>query len=417
MKGNHYLPVVLALAVFGCAQSPEQTSSAGVQISKAGNPEVPQGVPAWKQGMPDAQATSTLAPHPAKNTITPESEIPIANLKVPRGFKVEIWASGMPGARMMARGDRGTVWAGSRGIGRVYEIKDAGGRRTSRILVDKLTQPNGIAFKDGSLYVMAIDKVLRFDGIESNPNVAPKDITAAFNLPPKQHHNWKFLQFGPDGKLYVPFGAPCNICDPGAEYAQIRRYNPDGSGMEVVARGVRNSVGFDFHPRTGQLWFTDNGRDWLNDDGPEEELNRVTRVGEFFGFPYCHANGIPDPDVSKPNACRGVTLPVVTLGAHAAALGMRFYTGTMFPADYRDTAIVARRGSWNRQKLNGYDVVRVTPSADGRSARVDPFITGFMDASTNKFWGRPVDVLQLADGSMLVADEQNGAIYRVSYGR
>jgi glucose/arabinose dehydrogenase len=336
---------------------------------------------------------------------------------VPRGFKVEIWASGMPGARMMARGTQGTVWAGSRGIGRVYEIKDVGGRRTSRILVDKLTQPNGIAFKDGSLYVMAIDKLLRFDGIESNPDVEPKDITAAFNLPPKQHHNWKFLQFGPDGKLYVPFGAPCNICDPPPEYAQIRRYNPDGSGMEVVARGVRNSVGFDFHPRTGQLWFTDNGRDWLSDDGPEEELNRVTRVGEFFGFPYCHANGIPDPDVSKPNACRGVTLPVVKLGAHAAALGMRFYTGSMVPADYRDTAIVARRGSWNRQKLNGYDVVRVTPSADGRSARVDPFITGFMDPATNKFWGRPVDVLQLADGSMLVADEQNGAIYRVSYSR
>jgi glucose/arabinose dehydrogenase len=187
--------------------------------------------------------------------------------------------------------------------------------------------------------------------------------------------------------------------------------------MEVVARGVRNSVGFDFHPRTRELWFTDNGRDWMNDDGPEEELNRVTKAGEFFGFPYCHANGIPDPDVKKANACEGVTRPVALLGAHAAALGMRFYTGNMFPAEYRDSILVARRGSWNRTKLSGYDVVRVSVGADGRNPRVEPFLTGFMDAATNKFWGRPVDVMQLPDGSVLVADEQNGAIYRVSYSR
>ena len=317
----------------------------------------------------------------------------------------------------MVRGDRGTVWAGTRTIGRVYEIKDAGGRRTSRVLVDKLTQPSGVAFRNGSLYVVAIDKVLRYDGIESNPNAQAVDMTAAFKLPEKQHHAWKYIKFGPDDKLYIPFGTPCNICEPPPEYAQIRRYNPDGSGMEVVARGVRNSVGFDFHPRTKELWFTDNGRDWMSDDGPEEELNRVSRVGEFFGFPYCHAQGIADPDVKKSNACDGVTKPVALLGPHAAALGMRFYTGSMFPAEYRDAAIVARRGSWNRTRLSGYDVVRVTSSPDGRGARVEPFITGWMDASTNKFWGRPVDVMQMPDGSLLVADEQVGAIYRVSYAR
>jgi glucose/arabinose dehydrogenase len=415
MSGNRYL-LLLCLAALGCAQSPP-AEEPKVQLTKAANPNVPDGVPIWKQGMSDSHTTSTLAPHAAKMTVTPESEIPLSSLKVPPGFKVEIWASGMPGVRMMARGTQGTVWAGTRGIGRVYEIKDAGGKRTSRVLIDKLTQPNGVAFKDGSLYVMAIDKFLRYDGIEANPNVAPKDITAAFNLPPKQHHNWKFLAFGPDGKLYVPFGAPCNICEPPPEYAQIRRYNPDGSGMEVVARGVRNSVGFDFHPRTKELWFTDNGRDWVNDDGPEDELNRVSKVGENFGFPYCHANGISDPDVKKPDACRGVTMPVTTMGAHTASLGMRFYTGSMFPAEYRDSAIVARRGSWNRSKLNGYDVVRVTASADGRNAKIEPFITGFMDPATNKFWGRPVDVMQQPDGSMLVSDEQLGAIYRISYAR
>jgi glucose/arabinose dehydrogenase len=398
-------------------KEPSSGAGAAPTISKAANPDLPQGVPGWKQGMSDAHASSPLAPHAGKMTVTPDNEIPLSSLKVPAGFKVEIWASGMPGVRHMVRGDSGTIWAGTRTIGRVYEIKDAGGKRTSRVLVDKLTQPNGVAIKDGKLYVVAIDKVLRYDGIEANPNVQPVDVTAAFNLPPKQHHAWKYVKFGPDGKLYIPFGAPCNICLPDAEYAQIRRYNPDGSGMEVVARGVRNSVGFDFHPRTKELWFTDNGRDWLNDDGPEEELNRVTKVGEFFGFPYCHANGIPDPDVSKPNACAGVTMPVTTLGAHAAALGMRFYTGSMFPAEYRDSILVARRGSWNRTKLNGYDVVRVTPSSDGRSAKVEPFLTGFMDASSNKFWGRPVDVLQMPDGAVLVADEQVGAIYRVSYGR
>jgi glucose/arabinose dehydrogenase len=403
------------LLAAACAQTP--TQEAKVEVAPAANPNLPANVPAWKQGMQDLSAQSPLAPHAAKMTVTPVGEIPLDKIKAPPGFKVEIWASGMPGVRMMTRGQQGTVWAGSRGIGRVYEIKDRGGRRETRVLIDKLTQPNGLAFKDGSLYVMAIDKFLRFDGIEGNPNAQPVDITAKFNMPPKQHHNWKFLAVGPDGKLYVPFGAPCNICVPEAEYAQIRRYNMDGSGMEVVARGVRNSVGFDFHPVTGELWFTDNGRDWMADDGPEDELNRVGKVGEFFGFPYCHANGIPDRDVKKDNPCAGVTRPVATMGAHVAALGMRFYNGSMFPRQYRESIFVARRGSWNKQKLNGYDVVRVTATADGRNARSEPFLTGFMDPATNKFWGRPVDVMQMPDGAMLVADEQVGAIYRVSYGR
>ncbi|MEO5676393.1 MAG: PQQ-dependent sugar dehydrogenase [Usitatibacter sp.] len=408
--------LALCAAAAGCAQmSGQAPAPAKVEVSAAANPNLPPNTPAWKQGMPDMTAASPLAPHAPRLTVTPVGEIPLDKIKAPLGFKVEIWASGMPGARMMTRGAGGTVWVGTRALGRVYEVKDSGGARTHRILIDKLTQPNGLAFKDGALYVMAIDKFLRFDGIERDPGVQPVDITAAFNLPPKQHHNWKFLNIGPDGKLYVPFGAPCNICEPEPAYAQIRRYNWDGSGMEVVARGVRNSVGFDWHPKTKELWFTDNGRDWVDDNGPEEELNRVSKVGEFFGFPYCHANGIPDRDVRKENPCAGVTRPVTLLGAHAAALGMRFYTGAMFPAEYRDSILVARHGSWNRTKKTGFDVVRVTSSPEGGNARVQPFLTGFLDPATDTFWGRPTDVMLMPDGSVLVSDEQNGAIYRVSY--
>src|SRR3970040_1056493 len=248
--------------------------------------------PAWQQGKPPSMADSKLAPLAGRNTETPASEIPINKLKLPKGFSVEIWATGMPGGRAMARGDSGKIYMGTRGLGRVYEVTDEGGRRTSRVVVDKLTQPSGVAMHDGSLYVFAIDKVLRYDGIEKNPNVQPVDLTDRFNLPPQQHHTWKYIAFGPDGKLYVPFGAPCNICEPPPEYAQIRRYNADGSGMEVIARGVRNTQGFTWHPKTKELWFTDHGRDWMGDKGPEDELNRISQTGRNFGFPYCHAKGV-----------------------------------------------------------------------------------------------------------------------------
>jgi len=375
--------------------------------------------PAWKQGMPEKMKDSKLAPHAGKMTETPASDIPVSKLKAPRGFKVELWASGLPGGRAMALSEDGKkVYLGTRAIGRVYEVTDAGDKRTVRTVVDKLTQPAGVAYKDGALYVFAIDKVLKYDGIAGNPNAQPQDLTEKFDLPKEQHHNWKYVAFGPDGKLYVPFGAPCNICEPPKEYAQIRRYNPDGSGKEVIATGVRNSVGFDWHPRTKQLWFSDHGRDWMGDNAPSDELNRLAKPGANFGFPYCHANGVVDADFKKPKAeaCKGVTMPVLLTGPHAATMGVKFYTGKMFPKEYQNTMFIARKGSWNRTKPNGFDVVNVRVGGDGKSAKMRPFLTGFNESKDGyKFWGRPAYVAQMPDGALLVSDEQVGAIYRISY--
>ena len=364
--------------------------------------------------MPDSMANSTLAPLAAKLTVTKAADVPLDKLKVPAGFKVEVWADSVPGSRAIARGDSGKYYVGTRPLGRVYEITDNGSTRTARVVIDKLDQPT-VAYKNGSLYVMAVDKVLRFDGIDKNPGVAPVDLTANFNLPPEKHHNWKYIAFGPDGKLYIPFGAPCNICEPpSAEYAQIRRYNPDGSGMEVLARGIRNSVGFDWHPQTKELWFSNHGRDWLGDDTPNDTLNRL-KVGGHYGFPSCHQGNLPDPDVKRIKPCDGIEQPVALMGPHAAAMGVMFYTGNMFPAEYRNMALVARKGSWNRTKKIGHDVVIVRADADGKNAKVEPFITGFSNEADQSFWGRPAYMHQMDDGSILLSDEQMGVIYRVSY--
>ncbi|HEU5297023.1 MAG TPA: PQQ-dependent sugar dehydrogenase [Burkholderiaceae bacterium] len=404
-----------ALALAACQSMTTKPAPAAPAPTQAAAPAAAP--PAWQQGRTAEQASSTLAPVPGRMTATAAADIPIANLKLPPGFKAEIWATGLVGGRSMVRGDSGKIYMGTRAIGRVYEITDNGSTRSSRVVVDKLTQPAGVALRNGSLYVIAIDKVLRFDGIESNPGAQPVDMTAAFKLPPEQHHNWKYIAFGPDGKLYVPFGAPCNICEPPPEYAQLRRYNADGSGMEVIARGIRNTQGFAWHPVTGDLWFTDHGRDWMGDDTPEDELNRMPRAGLNFGFPYCHAAAVADKDIKKANPCDGVTLPVQTMGPHAAVMGLHFYTGNMFPAEYKNTMFIARKGSWNRTKKFGYDVVTVRTDGDGKSTGITPFMTGFMNSETQAFSGRPAYFLQLPDGSLLISDEQLGAIYRISYSR
>jgi glucose/arabinose dehydrogenase len=385
-------------------------------------PPTPPGFsPIDKSNPRTSQQDTGLRPHPTPPTPASADKLPVDKLKLPAGFKAEVWSSGHPGARTMVMGDKGTMFMGTRLIGRVYAITNKDGKREAKVLLQGLTQPNGLAFKNGSLYVLAINRVLRYDNIEDkldNPG-DPVELTDKFNLPPEVHHNWKYAAFGPDDKLYIQVGANCNICEinPGI-HGQIRRYNADGTGMEIVARGVRNTVGFDWHPATRELWFTDNGRDWAGNAGPEDELNRIPtgQDGANFGFPYCHADGVPDPDIKKPNACAGVILPAALTGPHSAGLGIKFYTGTMFPAEYRDVAFIARRGSWNREHKFGYDVVIAKAQPDG-TARLQPFLTGFLDSAKNEFHGRPTYVLQMQDGALLVSDEQNGATYRISYSR
>ena len=361
---------------------------------------------------------ANLKGHPVPPLATPVDKLPLDKIKLPSGFKAEVWSSGHPGSRTMVLGDKGTMFVGTRTVGRVYAITDKNGKREVKTILQGLTMPNGLAFKDGSLYVFAINKVLRYDNVEDKlDNLGdPVDLTKAYNLPDAVHHNWKYVAFGPDGKMYVQVGSNCNICelDPGT-YGQIRRYNADGTGMEIVARGVRNTVGFDWHPTTKELWFTDNGRDWAGNGGPEDELNRIPKdmVGGNFGFPYCHAMGIPDPDIKRPNPCAGVIMPAALTGPHAAGLGIKFYTGDMFPKQYKGVAFIARHGSWNREQKFGYDVVMAKVA--GSKATISPFMTGLLNNEKNEFYGRPSYVFQMKDGSLLVSDENNGAIYRISY--
>ena len=379
----------------------------------------PNGLSPIDKSNPSKSGQDTnLRGHPVPPIAPAADKLPIDKIKLPLGFKAEVWSSGHPGARTMVQGNKGTLFMGSRVIGRVYAITEKDGKREVKILLQGLTQPNGLAFRDGALYVFAINKVYRYDNIEDkldNPGT-PVELTAAYNLPSEIHHNWKYVDFGPDGKMYVQVGSNCNICElnPGI-YGQIRRYNADGTGMEIVARGVRNTVGFDWHPQTKELWFTDNGRDWAGNDGPEDELNRIPRnmEGANFGFPYCHAMGIPDQDIKRPNPCAGVVMPAALTGPHSAGLGIKFYTGTMFPKQYQGVAFIARHGSWNREKKYGYDVV--VARINGGKATIEPFMTGLLDEKTNAFYGRPSYVFQMKDGSLLVSDETSGATYRITY--
>jgi glucose/arabinose dehydrogenase len=339
---------------------------------------------------------------------------PIDRLQLPPGFHVSIFSADVPNARELAIGGRGTVFAGSRGAGRIYALSDDdqdGRADRVQVIAEGLRTPVGVAFHDGDLYVSALSRILVLRGIEDHLDQPPAPEVVVSDLPTETHHGWKFIAFGPDGKLYVPIGAPCNVCDrPG--YARILRMDPDGSHREEVALGIRNTVGFDWQPGTRQLWFTDNGRDLLGDDLPSDELNRVSRTGEHFGFPYCHQGDTPDPEFGKGKQCMDYTPPVLKLGAHVASLGMRFYDGAMFPPTYRGAAIIAEHGSWNRSKKSGYRVMTVR--LDGaRVLGYEPLIDGFM--KDEESWGRPADVLVMPDGALLVSDDQAGAIYRVTY--
>ncbi len=341
--------------------------------------------------------------------------IDLGTLSLPAGFRIALYAGPVPNARELALGTNGTVFVGSREPGKVYALTDtkhAGRADTVRVIASGLQLPSGIAFHDGDLYIGAVSRIFVLRDIEHHLDDPPKPELVNDKLPDKVHHGSKFLAFGPDGRLYVPIGAPCDICDPGKDFAKLFSMKADGSDWREVAFGIRNTVGFDWQPGTRQLWFTDNGRDMLGDDLPSDELNRVAHAGEHFGFPYCHQGDTLDPEFGRGKSCKDYVPPVLKLGAHVASLGMRFYTGAMFPAAYRGAAIIAEHGSWNRSKKSGYRVMTVRLDGD-RVLGYAPLIDGFQH--DEKAQGRPADVLVMPDGALLVSDDLAGAVYRVSY--
>ncbi len=345
---------------------------------------------------------------------TPTPAQLVARLHVPPGFTITLYADGVTNARAMAWGDQGTLFVGSMDAGKVYALRDDdhdGRADDVRVIASGLKLPVGVAFRDGALFVSAVDRILRFDAIEAKRDGPPKPVVVVNDLPGDGMHGWRYLAFGTDGKLYVPIGAPCNVCDrPG--YAKLMRMNADGSAREDVAFGIRNTVGLAWSPLTQHLWLTDNGRDLLGDDVPDDELNVVTRLRQHFGFPYCHAGDVLDPVFGKGKSCGDYTPPAAKLGAHVASLGIAFYTGTKFPAAYRGNAFIAEHGSWNRSSKSGYRVVRVEIAGD-KVLRVTPFLTGFLDGQNTL--GRPVAVIVAPDGALLVSDDDQGAIYRIAY--
>jgi glucose/arabinose dehydrogenase len=337
-------------------------------------------------------------------------------IQLPPGFQIDIYADKVENARSMAMGDKGTLFVGTRRAGNIYAIVDRNrDYKADEIftLAKGLNMPNGVAFRDGALYVAEVNRVLRFDDIEDRLRNPPIPVIVRDGFPTDRHHGWKFISFGPDDNLYIPVGAPCNICERGDErYASIMRMQPDGKGLEIFAHGVRNTVGFDWNPKTKELWFTDNGRDWLGEDQPPDELNHAVRKGLHFGFPYCHGGTVIDPDYGANRSCNEFTPPAMQLGPHVAALGMRFYTGTMFPPDYRNQIFVAEHGSWNRTVPIGYRITLVRLEAN-RAVHYEVFAEGWL--KNGRAWGRPVDVLVMPDGALLVSDDRAGAIYRISY--
>jgi glucose/arabinose dehydrogenase len=343
------------------------------------------------------------------------NSLPLSQIKLPPGFAIEIYATGVDNARQMTVAPSGVVFVGSRGAGKVYALVDSNkDNRVDRVvtIASGLNMPSGVTFRNGALYVAEINRVIRYDGIESKLDAPPQPVVVNASLPSDRHHGWKFIGFGPDGLLYVPIGAPCNICEPKDPYASITRMKPDGSGFEVFARGVRNSVGFDWEPGTGALWFTDNGRDMLGDDVPNDELNRAPKPGLHFGYPYCHAGSVQDPEFGAGHPCSQYTPPTQKLGPHVASIGMRFYTGKMFPEEYRNQIFIAEHGSWNRSTPIGYRISVVKVQGD-KAVSYDTFAEGWLQGA--KPWGRPADVLVMPDGALLVADDQADVIYRISY--
>ncbi len=398
MQQSRLISIVAALSLLGA-----------VVAASAQEPE-----PGWAKGRPKTDTAMKMAPVPAFPIPTAADQLPTKKLKLPPGFKVETWASGVLDARALRQGDKGNIFVSTLFVGnKVYVLpeKAVDGKREPRTLIDKTEQATGIEFYKGSLYFATHKRIVRYDNVEDKlDNLGEPSKVLKDDLPGGSDHSWKFLRVHND-RLYYPVGAPCNLCDPGP-WAKIFSMKLDGSDVQTVASGVRNTVGFDFHPKTGQLWFTDNGRDWLSEELPNDELNVVTQPGkQHFGYPFCHQGNIPDPEFGWGKPCSDYQKPAALLGAHAGALGLKFYDGKMFPAKYQGAMFIAIHGPWNRtQKYNGVYVAY--PDGKG-GAKVEPFMTGFVE--NNSYLGRPADFLVLKDGSLLVSDDHAGAIYRVSY--
>ena len=345
-----------------------------------------------------------------------KGDLPLDQLTLPEGFGIEVYAEDVENARSMALAPSGTLFVGTRSAGNVYALQDT----DSDGLVDKQylllsggNMPNGVAYRDGDLYIAEVNRILKFEDIESQLENPGEPTVVMDTYPTETHHGWKYISFGPDGKLYVPVGAPCNICDHEDDiFNTITRIDVDGSNREIVADGVRNTVGFDWHPDTEQLWFTDNGRDWLGDEEPECELNILTEAGQHFGYPYCHQGNILDPEFGTGKKCADYVAPYAKMGPHTAPLGCEFYTASNFPAEYSKDIFVCRHGSWNRKEKIGYDVVWVDSDSAGEPTS---FISGWLDLEKDEVWGRPVDIELMPDGSMLISDDYANVIYRVYY--
>ena len=412
--GRRLLRAGIVAATFAAWPAVAQQPAPQPAAPAAAAPTGPAAAPPWAQGRPEAAIGVPLAPIAPPPIPTAADKLPIEKLKAPKGFKIELYAAGVGNARTLRQGDKGTVFVGSRLLDKVYAIVDKGEKREVKPIYSGLYRPNGLAFKDGVLYIAELSRISKVEKIEDNLDNPPKPVVIYDDLPKDEAHGWKFLTIGPDDKLYFQVGAPCNICMPSPAHAQIRRINLDGSGAEVVARGIRQIVGMDFSPITKQLYFTENSRDWLSEDIPEEKLNRLTQPGkDNFGYPYCHQGNIADQEFGWGHSCDEFTKPIALLGPHTAVLGMRFYTGNTFPSEYRNAIFIARHGSWNRTKKIGGDIVVARLSEDGAVKSIEPFITGFIE--NNNYVGRPADVEFVKDGSMLISDDFNGAVYRVTY--
>ncbi len=376
-------------------------------------------------GVPGTQCTATIAAMKKLKwpllffgillTKSMLAEVQLDLIKLPPAFSIQIYAEGVENARQMVRGDNGTIFVGSRNAGKLWALTDADGDQraeTVRLIDKNLNMPSGVEFRDGALYVGEVDRILRYDNIEALLDQPPEPVVVTDALPDKRSHGWKYLRFGADDKLYIPVGMPCNICNKEG-FGEIRRINPDGSSMDVFARGVRNSVGLAFHPESGELWFTDNGADRLGDDLPADELNYAPEKGLNFGYPFCHQGDLLDKKYGKGKNCDNYTPPVAKLDPHGAALGLAFYTGEMFPDEYQNRLFITQHGSWNRTEKSGYQILAVDVHPDGTVLNKEVFVAGWLQGQ--EVWGRPNDVLVMPDGALLVSDDLAGVIYRISY--